>query len=100
MTDDPEARQVASRLRPVVRRMALLALALVLAAGVIAIVVHTPAFRRLVLRYATAEVQRRYGIRLEAAGLDYNLASLTIGLAQVRISVDRSSDVPFFEADY
>src|SRR5258706_13786115 len=100
MTDGPEARQVASRLRPVVRLMALLALALVLAAGVIAIVVHAPAFRRVVLRYAIGEVQRRYGIRLEAAELDYNLASLTVGLAHIRISVNRSSDAPFLEADY
>ena len=80
--------------------MRLVALVLVLAAGVLAVVVHTPAFRRLVLRYAVAEVQRRYGIRLEAERLDYNLASLTIGLAQIRISVDRSPDTPFFEADY
>jgi len=101
MIDDPEARpRGASRLKPVARRMGLLALALVFVATLIAVVVHTPAFRRLVLRYAVAEVQRRYGIRLEAARLDYNLPSLSIGLAQLRLSVDRSRDAPFFEADY
>jgi outer membrane protein assembly factor BamA/autotransporter translocation and assembly factor TamB len=101
MTNDPEKRSGgASRLKPVARRAGLLVLALVLAAGVIAVVVHTPAFRRFVLRYAVTEVQRRYGIRLEAARLDYNLASLRIGLAEIRIAVERSPDAPFFEADY
>ena len=101
MTNDPEKRSGgASRLKPVARRAGLLVLALVLAAGVIAVVVHTPAFRRFVLQYAVTEVQRRYGIRLEAARLDYNLTSLRIGLAEIRISVERSPDAPFFEADY
>ena len=101
MIDDPEARpRGASRLKPVARRMGLLALALVFVATLIAVVVHTPAFRRLVLRYAIAEVQRRYGIRLEAARLDYNLTSLRIGLAEIRISVERSPAAPFFEGDY
>ena len=82
------------------RRVGLLALALILVAGVVALVVHTPPVRRLVLRYTIAEVQRRYGIRIDAARLDYNIASLSVGLAQVRIAADRSPGVPFFEADY
>ena len=82
------------------RRIRFLALALVLAAGVIALVVHTPPVRRLVLRYAIADVQRRYGIRIDAARLDYNLASLSVGLAQIRMAAERSPNLPFFEADY
>ena len=64
------------------------------------LVVHTPPVRRMVLRYAIAEVRRRYALRIDAARLDYNLAALTIGLAQVRIATDRTPDLPFFEADY
>ena len=51
--------------------------------------------RRMVLRYTIAEVRRRYAIRIEAARLDYNLAALTIGLAQVRIAADRTPDLHF-----
>src|SRR5262247_3028296 len=82
------------------RRIGLVVAGLVLATGLIVAVIHTPPVRRLVLRFAVAEVQRRYGIRLEAARLDYNLASLTVGLAQLRVAADRSPAVPFFEADY
>ncbi len=115
MTDDPpfdsaqgapsasrgaEPRQPAARTLRVRDRLALLALALLFAAGAVALIVHTPPVRRLVLRYTIADVQRRYGIRLDAARLDYNLVALSVGLAQVRIATNASPTVPFFEADY
>ena len=82
------------------RRLALVAAAVLVAAGLLVLVVHTPPVRRAVLRYVVAEVQRRYGIRIEAARLDYNLPALTIGLSQVRIAALRTPTLPFFEADY
>src|SRR4029077_8684320 len=56
--------------------------------------------RRLVLRYVAAEVQQRYGVRIAAARLDYNLAALRVGLAGLRVAANASPDLPFFEADY
>ena len=82
------------------KRLALVAGAVLLAVVLFVLVVHTPPVRRMVLRYTIAEVRRRYSIRIEAARLDYNLAALTVGLAQVRIAADRTPDLPFFEADY
>jgi len=82
------------------RRLALVAGAVLVAAGLFVLVVHTPPVRRAVLRYVVAEVQRRYGIRIEAARLDYNLSALTIGLSQVRMAAERTPDLPFFQADY
>src|SRR5262245_32939283 len=77
-----------------------------LAAGAVALVVvfvlvaQTPPFRRLVLRYVISEVQRQYAMRIEASRLDYNLATLTLGLADLRLAADRTPLAPFFEADY
>ena len=82
------------------KRLGLVAGAVLVAAGLFVLVVHTPPVRRAVLRYVVAEVQRRYGIRIEAERLDYNLRALTIGLSQVRIAADRTPELPFFEADY
>src|SRR5882672_11061278 len=82
------------------RRLALVAGAGLVAVGLFVLVVHTLPVRRAVLRYVVAEVQRRYGIRIEAARLDYNLPALTIGLSQVRIAAERTPGVPFFQADY
>ena len=79
------------------KRLALLAAAAVALVVVFVLVVHTPAFRRMVLRYMVAEVRRRYAIRIEAARLDYNLVALTIGLAQVRLAADRTP-VPIFRS--
>src|ERR1051326_2502111 len=82
------------------KRLALIAAALAVAAGLFVLVVHTPPVRRAVLRYVIADVQRRYAIRIEASRLDYNLAALTFGLADVRVAAERTPDAPFFEADY
>ncbi len=82
------------------RRIALVAGAVLVAAGLFVLAIHTPPVRRAVLRYVVADVQRRYGIRIAAERLDYNLPALTIGLSQVRIAGERTPDLPFFEADY
>jgi outer membrane protein assembly factor BamA/autotransporter translocation and assembly factor TamB len=82
------------------KRLGLLAAAAVALVVVFVLVAHTPPFRRLVLRYVISEVQRRYAMRIEAARLDYSLASLTLGLADVRLAADRTPSAPFFETDY
>src|SRR5689334_744197 len=82
------------------KRLGLLAAAAVALVVVFVLVVHTPPFRRLVLRYVISEVQRRYAMQLDASRLDYNLAALTLGLADVRLAADRTPSTPFFEAGY
>jgi len=82
------------------KRLGLLAAAAVVLVVAFVLVVHTPPFRRLVLRYVIGEVQRRYAMRIDASRLDYNLAALTLGLADVRLAAERTPSAPFFEADY
>src|SRR5678815_2598684 len=82
------------------KRLALLAGAAVALVVVFLLVAQTPPFRRMVLRYVVAEVQRRFALRVDATRLDYNLATLTIGLADLRLAADRTVATPFFEADY
>ena len=80
-----------------------------LAAGAVVValvvLVHTPIVRRAALRYAVGIVERDYGIRVEASRLDYNLFSLRVGLADVRVGARLPAEAgshasPFFEADY
>src|SRR3954468_5305275 len=82
------------------RRLAIVAAAIVVAICLLVLVVHTPPVRRAVLRYVVSEVQRRYAIRIDASRLDYHLAALPVGLADVRIAAERTPAVPFFQADY
>ena len=82
------------------KRLGLLAAGAVALVVVFVLVVHTPPFRRLVLRYVVGEVQRRYALRIDAVRLDYSLAALTLGLADVRLAADRTPSAPFFEARY
>jgi uncharacterized protein involved in outer membrane biogenesis len=82
------------------KRIGFVAGAVIVAAAVLALVVHTPPVRRVVLRYVIAEVQRRYAIRIDASRLDYNLAALSLGLADVRLAAERTAITPFFQADY
>ena len=70
------------------------------AALILVLLVHTPVARGAALRYALAAIQRNYGLTLQAARLDYNLATLRVGLAGLRVSAEGSPDEPFFEADY
>ena len=82
------------------RRAAIVVLALVTGVAALVLVLHTPFVRGRVLRYALATVQEQYGIRVEAARLDYNLAALRVGLAGIRISSLTSPGEPFFRAEY
>ncbi|HEY6359993.1 MAG TPA: translocation/assembly module TamB domain-containing protein [Vicinamibacterales bacterium] len=81
------------------RRLALFLVAAVLLVAAATLLVHAPFVRARVLRYAVATVQAQYGIRVDASRLDYNLAGLRIGLADVRISA-QGKQPPLFEADY
>src|SRR5215831_10116122 len=93
------------------KRFVRLALIVVAMTVLFVFAVHTPPVRRMVLRYAIAEVQRRYAIRIDADRLDYNLAELTVGLSNLRVSADirlrdsvasvrQAPAEPFFTADY
>ena len=99
MSDQPQPRTVkvrAARVRAAVKAGAILAAGVV----VVALILHAPFARRAALRYALTAVQRDYGLTLEAARLDYNLAALRVGLAGIRLSAPGSTNEPFFEADY
>ena len=82
------------------RRVAVVVLALATGVAALVLVLHTPFVRGRVLRYALATVQEQYGIRIEAARLDYSLTALRVGLAGIRISSTTSPTEPFFQADY
>ena len=94
MSDQPVPRAVTVR--------AGLKIGAALAAGAVAIalILHAPFVRSAALRYALTTVQRDYGLALDAARLDYNLAVLRVGLAGIRLSAPGSTNEPFFEADY
>ena len=94
MSDQPVPRIVTVR--------AGLKIGVALAAGAvtIALILHAPFVRSAALRYALTTVQRDYGLALNAARLDYNLAVLRVGLAGIRLSTPGSTNEPFFEADY
>jgi outer membrane protein assembly factor BamA/autotransporter translocation and assembly factor TamB len=72
----------------------------VAAALILVLLAHAPVARGAALRYALAAVQRNYGLTLRAERLDYNLATLRIGLAGLRVAAEGSPDEPFFEGDY
>ena len=61
---------------------------------------HVPFVRAAALRYAISTVEDQYDLRLEASRLDYNLATLRIGLADLRLSALHSPEEPFVTADY
>ena len=83
-----------------VRRVLLVVLAL--AAGIVGagLVLHSAPVRALVLRYATRRIEAQYQIRVTAARLDYNLASMRVGLAGVVVASAATPGRPFFEAGY
>jgi autotransporter translocation and assembly factor TamB len=81
------------------RRIVLIVVAAIVAIAAAVLIAHVPIVRRAVLRYAIANVQQQYGIALGASRLDYNLAALRVGLADVRVAA-AGKQPPFFEADY
>jgi outer membrane protein assembly factor BamA len=83
-----------------VRRLMRVAAALAAAAAAFVLLLHAPPVRRAALGYARPAIERQYGLRLEASRLDYNLAALRIGLADVRLAAPHSVDEPFVSAAY
>ncbi len=81
------------------RRLGLFVAATVLLIGAAVLFVHAPFVRARVLQYALTTLEKQYGLRVEASRLDYNLASLRVGLADVRVSAV-AKQPPFFEAAY
>ena len=83
-----------------VRTALIISAIIVVAAAVLVLVAHAPFVRSAALRYAIAVVQRNYGLTVQASRLDYNLATLRVGLAGLRVSAEDARGEPFFEADY
>jgi outer membrane protein assembly factor BamA len=82
------------------RRLLVVAAAVAAIGAALVLLLHAPPVRRAVLRYALPEIERQYGLRLEASRLDYNLAALRIGLADVRLAAPHSLDEPIFSAAF
>jgi outer membrane protein assembly factor BamA/autotransporter translocation and assembly factor TamB len=82
------------------RRIGIVIAALVAAAGMLLLLIHLPIVRRGVLDYARSRLQRDFRLVLDASRLDYNLATLSIGLADVRVSAEGQTEEPFFESEY
>ena len=55
--------------------------------------------RQAVLRYAISSLETQFRLRIDAGRLEYNLATLSMRLAAVRIAANHTPDMPFFEAD-
>jgi outer membrane protein assembly factor BamA/autotransporter translocation and assembly factor TamB len=79
------------------RRLALISLGLLLLVVAAVLVVHTPPVRSAALRLAIRAAFSQ-GIQLEAARLDYNLATRRVHLADVKVSAVGDAQ-PFFTAD-
>jgi outer membrane protein assembly factor BamA len=82
------------------RRTGIVIAALMAALGLLLLLIHLPIVRRGVLDYARLRVQRDFQLVLNASRLDYNLASLSIGLADVRVSAEGHADEPFLQSAY
>lgn len=83
-----------------VRRIGIVIAALVAAAGMLLLLVHLPIVRRGVLDYVRSRLQRDFQLVLDASRLDYNLAALSFGLADVRVSAEGHPDEPFVKSEY
>ncbi len=80
------------------KRRWLIAIAALLGLLVVATAaLHLPFARGRVLSYVIAQLASQ-GMRLEAAGLEYNLLALRVTLRDVRVTAD-GKDIPFFEAE-
>src|SRR5215213_9843261 len=80
------------------RAAAIAVLAALALALLTVLVVHLAAVRASVLRSALPTARERYGLDVQAARLDYNLATLRVALSNVRVAA-AASDVPFLTAD-
>ena len=83
------------------RRIGQFAVALTAISVAAVLLVHAPFVRRAVLRYAVSLVEQQYGVRLEAERLDYNLATMRIGVSRpggnTSITPPRIANSPFSE---
>lgn len=79
------------------RRWLVVALALVIGAGLLLAVLHTPPARRSVLAFASGTLDDRYGVQLQAESLDYNLLTLNFELTGLSLATSET-DTPFFSA--
>ena len=79
------------------RRWRIIAVAIAIVFVLVYAVAHLPFVRTRGLSWAAAELARN-GVRFEAAGLHYNLATLTVGLDRVTMAA-AGNEIPFFEAD-
>ena len=81
------------------RRIGQFAVALTAISVAAVLLVHASFVRRAVLRYAVGLLEQQYGLRLEAERLDYNLATMRIGVSRLRLSA-AGRQPPFLEATY
>ena len=82
------------------RRAAFATAALGLFAVGLILLGHAPFVRRAALIRILPAVEEAFNLRLEASRLDYSLATLRIGLADVALSRPDMASEPFFTADY
>ena len=80
------------------RRWLVVALVLVVGAGVLLAFLHAPPGRRFVLAFASRILDDRYDVQLQAARLDYNLFTLNFELTDPSLSTADEVDSPFFTA--
>ncbi|OFW39126.1 MAG: hypothetical protein A3F70_11305 [Acidobacteria bacterium RIFCSPLOWO2_12_FULL_67_14] len=79
--------------------MRVLAALLGVAAG-FALLLHAPPVRRTVLRRVLPVIEEQYGLIVAAGRLDYNLATLRLGVAGLSVAAVDSPYDPFLTADY
>ena len=79
------------------RRWLVVALALVIGAGLLLAVLHTPPARRSVLAFASGTLDDQYDVQLQAERLDYNLLTLNFELTGLSLATS-GADTPFFSA--
>jgi autotransporter translocation and assembly factor TamB len=85
--------------RTAVRWAAWTAVALAVAAVAFVWLLHTSPARRFVLGRAVQLAARDFGVRIDAADLDYNLLRLRVSLTALRLSALDQPAAPFFEAE-
>ena len=96
MTEQPPPRAHRAR----AKTLLLIVAALAAAAILLALLLHAPFTRGAVLGYVLPRIEREYELQLTASRLDYNLAAMRVGLADVRLAAPHAPGEPFFTADY
>src|SRR5688572_14798056 len=78
----------------------IIAAALAATAVLFVLLLHAPFTRRAVLGYVLPRIEREYQLQLTASRLDYNVAAMRVGLADVCLAAPHTPNEPFFTADY